>query len=163
MPPSDQTPKSEPLKIDSLQREVLAPQIQAFLDSTQDPGAREVYASLLDSVTAMEIAPELQPRLGAILEVALSSGRIRKLFGPGAELSLISLFQKTPRGKELAQSIRAVNAALAKLKDQPLEEATTSLRAPGAYALTLKTPQAQLVIRFDQSGVRIESVDVNLG
>ncbi len=153
----------EPLKLDTLQRDVLLPQIQAFLDAAQDASAREVYASLQDSVKAMEIAPELLPRLGAILEVALSSGRIRKLFGPGAELSMVSLFQKTPRGIEIAESIRAVNAALAKLKDQPLEQASAALRAPGAYALTLKTAGVQLTLRFEPAGVRVESVDVNLG
>lgn len=159
--PSPDKPR-EALKLDSLQRDVLVPQIQAFLDATQDPSAREVYTSLLESVRAMEVAPDLQPRLGAIVEVALSSGRIRKLFGPGAELSMVSLFQKTPRGIEIADSIRSVNAALAKLKDQPLEQATATLRAPGAYALTLKTAGVELILRFEPTGVRIESVDVNL-
>jgi hypothetical protein len=160
---AEETPSAAPLKLDTLQRDVLLPQVQAFLDATQDAQAREVYAHLRDAIAAMEIAPELQVRLGAILEVALGSGRVRRLFGPGAELSLASLFQKTPRGREIGESIRALNAALEKLKGQSLEDASATLRAPGAYALTLKTSGCQLVIRFEQAGVRVESMEVNLG
>jgi hypothetical protein len=157
------TVSGEPLKLDTLQRDVLLPQIEAFIDATQDPEAREVYSRLRAAVDAMEVAPELQARLGAIVEIALGSGRVRRLFGPGAELSLSSLFQKTPRGREIGESIRALNAALEKLKGQPLEDASATLRAPGAYALTLKTGGCQLVVRFEQSGVRVESMEVNLG
>ena len=165
MSPTDDAPRevSEPLKLDTLQRDVLLPQIDAFLEATQDPEALAVYSRLKESVQRMEVPSELHARLGAILEVALTSGRVRRLFGAGAELSLAALFQKTPRGSEIAQSIRALNAALEKIKGQSLEEASTALRAPGAYALTLKTSGWQLVIRFEQSGVRVESMEVNLG
>ncbi|MHB8380730.1 MAG: hypothetical protein ACYDC3_00110 [Candidatus Binataceae bacterium] len=156
-------PGGEPLALDTLQRDVLLPQIQAFIDATADPAAREVYLTLKAAVEAGEIAPvELQARLGAIVEVALQSGRIRRLFGPGAELSLNALFQKTPRGREIATSLRELNRALAKLKGDAVEELTAALRAPGAYALTLKTSGCQLTIRFEPSGVRLESAELAL-
>ncbi len=165
MTPGDDAPPSggEPLALDALQRDILLPQIQAFIDATTEPAAREVYVTLKAAVEAMEIAPaDLQARLGAIVEVALQSGRIRRLFGPGAELSLNALFQKTPRGREIATSLRELNRALAKLKGDTVEELTATLRAPGAYALTLKTTGCQLVIRFEPSGVRVESVELAL-
>ncbi len=34
------------ITLDTLQRDVLIPQIQAFLDATTDPQAREVYLTL---------------------------------------------------------------------------------------------------------------------
>jgi hypothetical protein len=153
----------EPIKLDSLQRDILVPQIDAFLSATADPAAREVYTTLKSAVEAGEIAPQLQARLGAIVEVALQSGRVRRLFGPGGELSLGSLFQKTPRGREIAASIRELNKALAQLKGQAVEEATAVQRGPGAYALTLRTTGCQVIIRFEQAGVRIESLEVGLG
>ncbi|MGH7865525.1 MAG: hypothetical protein ACREQB_11065 [Candidatus Binataceae bacterium] len=157
------TPRADaPVKLDDLQKSVLLPQIQAFIDATSDREARETYRALLAAVDAMEVAPDLQARLGAIVEIALASGRVRKLFGPAAEQSLTSLFQGTPRGREIAAAIAAVNAALHKLNGQALDSATVSLRAPGAYALTLKTAACQLVIRFEQSGIRMESVEVDL-
>ncbi len=151
------------LKLEALQRDLLIPQIQAFIDATSDAAARESYAALKAAVESMEVAQEHQGRLGAIVEVALQSGRIRRLFGPGAELSLNALFQKTPRGREIAESLREVNAALARLKGDTIEEVGAALRAPGAWALTVKTGGCQLVIRFERDGVRVESVEVALG
>jgi hypothetical protein len=109
------------------------------------------------------VPADLQLRLGAIVEVALTSGRVRRLFGPGAELSLNALFMKTPRGREVAQSLAELNKALATLKGQTVEQITSTQRSPGAYALTLKTSGCQIVIRFEQAGVRVESLDVDLG
>ncbi|MGH7779243.1 MAG: hypothetical protein ACREQR_05400 [Candidatus Binataceae bacterium] len=156
-------PGDGPLALDALQRDILLPQIQAFIDATADAAAREVYLTLKAAVEAMEVASaDLQARLGAIVEMAVQSGRIRRLFGPGAELSLNALFQKTPRGREIAGSLRELNRALAKLKGDTVEELTAALRAPGAYALTLKTSSCQLVIRFEPAGVRVESAEVAL-
>ena len=160
---SDDQPKAgESITLDTLQRDVLIPQIQAFLDATSDPQAREVYLALKTAIESLEIPSDLQPRLGAIVEVALTSGRIRRLFGPAAELSLNALFLKTPRGREVAISLAELNKALATLKGQTVEQITSSQRSPGAYSLTLKTNNCQLVIRFEQAGVRVESLEVDL-
>jgi hypothetical protein len=160
---SDDQPKAgESITLDTLQRDILIPQIQAFLDATNDPQAREVYQALKSAVESLEVPPDLQLRLGAIVEVALTSGRVRRLFGPAAELSLNALFTKTPRGREVAQSLAELNKALASLKGQTVEQITTTQRAPGAYSLTLKTSNCQVVIRFEQSGVRVESLEVDL-
>jgi hypothetical protein len=150
------------IALDTLQRDVLIPQIEAFLEATGDPGAREVYSALKSAVQAMTIPPALQPRLGAIVEVALTSGRIRKLFGPGAELALNSLFMKTPRGREVAASIAGLNQALGELRGQTVEHVTTTQRSPGAYSLTIKTSKCQIVVRFEPAGVRVESLEVDL-
>lgn len=153
----------ESITLDTLQRDVLIAQIQAFLDATSDPEAREVYLALKSAVESLEVPEELQLKLGAIVEVALTSGRVRRLFGPGAELSLGALFMQTPRGREAAQSLAELNKALATVKGQTVEQITATQRSPGAYALTLKTSGCQLVIRFEQAGVRVESLEVDLG
>src|SRR5271155_750912 len=103
---SDDQPKpGESITLDTLQHDILIPQIQAFLDATNDPQAREVYQALKAAIESLEVPADLQLRLGAIVEVALTSGRVRRLFGPGAELSLNALFLKTPRGREVASRI----------------------------------------------------------
>ena len=164
MAAGDDAPKlAEPVTLDTLQHDILVPQIQAFLDATTDPHAREVYLALKSAIGKLEVPAELQLRLGAIVEVALTSGRVRRLFGPGAELSLNSLFKKLPRGREVAQSLAELNKALATLKGQTVEQMSAAQRSPGAYALTLKTSGGQLVIRFEQAGVRVESLEVDLG
>ncbi len=163
MASGDQPKAGESITLDSLQRDILVPQIQAFLEATADPNAREVYLALKSAIESLEVPAELQLRLGAIVEVALTSGRVRRLFGPGAELSLNALFMKTPRGREVANSLAELNKALAALKGDTVENITATQRSPGAYALTLKTSGCQLVIRFEQSGVRVETLEVDLG
>jgi hypothetical protein len=160
---SDEKPKpGESITLDTLQRDILIPQIQAFLDATTDPQAREVYLTLKTAIESLEVPPDLQLRLGAIVEVALTSGRVRRLFGPAAELSLNALFTKTPRGREVAISLAELNKALATLKGQTVEQITSTQRSPGAYSLTLKTSNCQMVISFEQAGVRVESLEVDL-
>jgi len=159
---SDQTEPLEILKLDPLQRDLLIPQIQAFLDATSDAAARESYGALKAAVESMAVSSEHQARLGTIVEVALQSGRIRRLFGPGAELSLNALFQKTPRGREIARSLQELNTALANLKGDTVEEVSAAARGPGSWALTVKTSGCQLVIRFEREGVRVESLEVAL-
>jgi hypothetical protein len=78
-------------------------------------------------------------------------------------LSLRSLFQKTPRGREIAASIDAVNAAFKRLIGHPIESISAVARGPAAYALTIKTTEIQVVIRFEPSGLRIENVEVGTG
>lgn len=150
------------LKLDTLQRAVLLPQIEAFRDTARDRETRALYSELRDAVDRLEVAPELTEHLGAIIEVALSSGRIKKLFGPGAEVSLGSLFNRTPAGRRIADSIAALNTALKSLAGQTLEEAWASSRNSTAYALLLKTPECRIVIRFEPSGVRLESLELDL-
>jgi hypothetical protein len=149
----------EPIKLDRLQRDALAPQLDAFLDATPDSPSREAFAALRAAIDALVIPEELAARLSAITELALTSGRARAAHGPGAELALWSLFQKTPKGREIAASIDALNRALTQLQGQTLEHAGAATRGPGAYALTLKTSGCQLVIRFESAGIRVESVE----
>jgi hypothetical protein len=160
---SDENQPPDLLTLDALQRDLLIPQIQAFLDATSDAAARESYGALKAAVESMAVSAEHQARLGTIVEVALQSGRIRRLFGPGAELSLNALFQKTPRGREIARSLRELNAALSRLKGDTVEEVSAVARGPGSWALTVKTSGCQLVVRFERDGVRVESLEVALG
>jgi hypothetical protein len=149
----------ESIKLDRLQRDAIAPQIDAFLASTADASARDAYTALRNAVEELEVPDEMAARLGAITEMAITSGRARAAHGPGAELALWSLFQKTPKGQAIAASVAALNRALGELEGQPLEHANAVARGPGAYALTLKTAECQLTIRFEPGGIRVESAE----
>ena len=104
--------EGEGLRIDRLQRDILMPQLESFLAAAPDAEARAPYLAVRAALDEYEIPPELTERVGAIAEVLLTTGRVRHLYGPGAELSLWSLFQKTPRGRDIARSIESANAAL---------------------------------------------------
>jgi len=150
----------EPLRLDGLQRDILAPQLEAFLAAAPDPEARAPYLALREALHALMVPPELKAKLGAVAEVLLTSGRVRSLYGPGAELSLRSLFQKTPRGREIARSVDAVNAAFRRLTSQTIKGISAIARGPGAYALTITTSEVQLVVRFEPAGIRFETIEV---
>lgn len=151
---------NEPLKLDRLHRDILAPQLDAFIAAAPDAAARAPYEALRAALDMLEVPPELAARLGAIAELAITSGRVRSAYGPGAELALWALFQKTPRGRDIAASVAALNTALKPLEGQTIESLNAIARAPGAYALTIKTAQCELVIRFEPAGVRLESLEV---
>lgn len=156
----DATQDNEPLKLERLQRDLLAPQLDVFIAAAPDAVARAPYVALRAALDTLEVPAALTARLGAIAELAITSGRVREASGPGAELALWALFQKTPRGREMADSVAALNTAMQPLAGQAIEAVTAIARAPGAYALTIKTDQCQMVIRFEPAGVRIESLEV---
>jgi hypothetical protein len=156
----DAAKSDEPLKLDRLHRDILAPQLDVFIAAAPDATARAPYEALRAALDTLEIPSELAARLGAIAELAITSGRVREAYGPGAELALWALYQETPRGREIAESVAALNAAMKPLAGQAIEGVTAISRAPGAYALTIKTDQCQMVIRFEPAGVRIESLEV---
>jgi hypothetical protein len=97
-----------------------------------------------------------------MIEGSIISGNAKR-FGAGVQQSMVALFQKTIQGKAIADSIAAVNSALEKLRGHLIEQISTTLRAPGSYAMTLKTDQLQMVIVFGRAGLSIESLEVNLG
>jgi hypothetical protein len=153
----------EPLRLDWLQHDILVPQLESFLAAAPDAEARAPYLALRQALDALAVPQELAERLGAMAEVLLTSGRVRKLYGPGAELSLWSLFQKTPRGREVATSLEAANAAFKRLTGQAIDGISVIARGPAAYALTIKTAEVQLVVRFEPAGIRLENVEVGGG
>jgi hypothetical protein len=126
------------------------------------PEARAPYQRLQKSLEDnLVISSDLNPYLGMMIESSIITGNAKR-FGAGVQQSMVALFQKLPNGKAIADSISAINAALGKLKGHAIEQVSTTLRAPGSYALTLKTDQLQMVIIFDRTGLSIESLEVNL-
>jgi hypothetical protein len=127
------------------------------------PDARAQYEHLQKCLEdSLDIPPDLSPYLGMMIESSIITGNAKR-FGAGVQQSMVALFQKLPQGKAIADSVNAVNAALEKVKGHAIEQVSTTLRAPGSYAVTLKTDQLQMVIIFDRTGLSIESLEVNLG
>jgi len=77
---------------------------------------------------------------------------------PLAEPVLSGIFARTPRGRELAESAREVNAALRALKGQPLEVLHLTA-GPGRHTFTVQTDRVRLSLVLDDAGPRIESVE----
>ena len=148
------------IALDDVQQAALLPQLEAFIAAAADDGARQAYAALREALAVREVPASSTELLGKIVEVLLTSGRIRSLYGPGADLSLWSLFQKTPQGRTMLGSVDSLNQALKPLVGAQIESIAAAARGPAAYALTLRTDRLQMVLRFEAAGVRVESIEL---
>jgi hypothetical protein len=154
---------ADAIKLDSVQREALLGEIKNMLAAPLSPDARAPYERLKQCVEdSLEVPTDLSPYLSVMIESSIITGNAKR-FGAGVQQSMVALYQKTHQGKAITESIGAVNAALEKVKGHAIEQASITLRAPGSYALTLKTDQMMMVIIFDRGGLSIESLEVNLG
>lgn len=148
------------IMLDDVQQAALLPQVEAFIAAAADDNARQPYAALRAALTVGEVTESSAELLGKIVEVLLTSGRIRSVYGPGAELSLWSLFQKTPQGRVMLASVNSLNQALKPLAGVQIEAITAAARGPSTYALTLRTDRLQMVVRFEAAGVRVENIEL---
>ncbi|HZO82252.1 MAG TPA: hypothetical protein VFB33_11220 [Candidatus Binataceae bacterium] len=148
------------LALDTLERAVLAAPVAAFAEAAREPAARARWAELAAAIDALEVPAPLLEQFGALVEAALTSGRVRREHGPGAELSLRALYLKTPRGRAAAEAVEALNAALSEFAGRPLDAVSVAIRGPGAWALTLQSARARIVVRFAHDGVQAESVEL---
>lgn len=146
--------------IDETQREILLEELATLVVSIRNADARVSYEELAAAVDAGEVDESLIGRLEAFLEMALQTGRIRKIHGAEAEQALLRLFQKTPRGAAARRSTEAVNQALASLQGQILEGALFTVQGPGVYRLGIKTDHCSLTLEIDRHGVTVESLEV---
>lgn len=113
---------------------------------------RARYEQLAAAAASGIVADDLVPALESLLDLALTQR-------PLAQPVLSGVFERTPRGKELAAATREVNGALRSLKGQRLE--TMRLTAgPGRYSLTLETERVRLHLVLDQAGPRVETAEM---
>ena len=122
------------------------------------------YADLLDGLLAAlgsgsELDGDHADELDRVLTLALQSGRVRALYGPGGEQAALRAFRKLPTGAELGQSAAAVNDALASLAGRSIERLSLTAVGPGAFTLAVATDGPQLSIRLDRQGARVASVE----
>jgi hypothetical protein len=150
----------EVLTLESLQRDLLLLELDSFLAAVPDTAGREAYVALRDAVRALRVPHDLAERLAVVIELLLTSGKARRAYGPAADLSLWALFQKTPRGAAVSESLANLNSALKAFEGQTLEFVSVAARAPGAYTITLRSAVLQVVVRFDSAGARVEAIEV---
>ena len=150
------------LRLSATEQELLAAEVRAIARLHPDPATRERYARLAAEVESGQVGTERLEALATVLEVGLQSGRIRKVYGADGEMALGRIYQRTPRGAAAAADAVAVTEALRALQGQALDEVRVTALGPGAYSLLLDTRQCQVTIRFDRSGVRVDSVSLGV-
>jgi len=150
------------MEISPKEQTLLRQEIQAFLAGAKDIDTKGRYAELLRAVDAADI-PEGQVRLlEQMLETGLEGGRIRLSYGPDGEQVFIRVYQKTPKGKAVQNSIAEVNQALQVLQRHVIEEVAFAVRGPGGYRLVIDTDRCKVTVGVDREGLRVEGLDVGI-
>jgi hypothetical protein len=124
------------------------------------------YAELLDELLAtLDTGAAVEGRhsdeLDRLLTLALQSGRVRALYGPGGEQAALRAYRKLPSGSQLAETTSAVNEALVSLHGRRIDRLSVTAVGPGAFTLSVTTDDGpQLTVRLDRQGTRIASVEL---
>lgn len=158
----DERAEASALELDDLEVALIAPHVATMAAAAAGSSSGRNYEELAAAIADRRLRPEHQATVAALLELLINSGRLRNQHGPTAEAVARGLYRRTGPGKAAAASAAALGAALAKLKDQRIEDISVSLRGPGAFAISLATTDFLLVIRIDPAGCAIESLEVNL-
>ena len=140
--------------------EVARAEVEAVRAAVGESDYGDLLDALLDTLgEGSEVDGRHAEELDRVITLALQSGRVRALYGPGGEQAALRAFRKLPTGAELSQSAAAVNDALASLEGRSLERLSLTAVGPGSFTLAVATDGAQLSIRLDRQGARVTSVE----
>jgi len=140
--------------------EVALGEAQAVLALVQDEERRGRLADLVAAVQDGELGDDDAQSLEELIELGLSTGRIRSVYGPEGEQAALKTYRRLPGGRALADSAGEVTDALAALEGKTLERVQVQSTGPGSYLLTLGVDGLELSVRLDRAGARVHSVGV---
>lgn len=161
-PPEETAPNPDAVPIDPRARVLLLPEVEMLSRRMADPVLRQEYALLHEGLTTGAVEGAAVARLENLLEMGLQTGRFRREHGPEGVILLNRLYQKTPRGRAVAQAAADVNAALAKLAGDIVSSVSIRTTSPGAYELVIETEQREMTVALTIESVRLVSVQAGL-
>lgn len=140
--------------------EVALAEAQAVLAMVQDEERRGRLADLVAAVQEGELGDDEAQALEELIELGLTTGRIRGIYGPEGEQAALKTYRRLPRGRELTDSARDVTESLGALEGKLLERVSIQSAGPGAFVVSLGVEGLELSVRLDHAGARIHSVGV---
>lgn len=145
-------------KVKGEAQEVARAEAQAVLAMVVDEGRRLKLADVVAAIDEGEVDGTDADALAELLELGLSSGRVRAVYGPEGEQAALGLFRRLPLGKELSESARELNEALAALEGRTIEKVAVSVVGPGEYGVTVSTEDFEIALRLGKAGARVASI-----
>ena len=139
-------------------QEVARAEAQAVLAMVVDEGRRLKLADVVAAIDGGEVEGADADALAELLELGLSTGRVRAVYGPEGEQAALGLFRRLPLGKELAETTRELNEALSALEGRTIEKISVSVVGPGEYGVTVSTEDFEIALRLGKSGARVQSI-----
>jgi hypothetical protein len=138
--------------------EVARAETQAVLAMLQDESRRARLADVLAAVGDGHVEGDDAQALGELLELGLSTGRVRAVYGPAGEQAALALFRRLPQGRELSESTRDLNDALAALEGRELDSVSLHSVGPGEYGLSISAEGFEIGLRLGRNGARITTI-----
>jgi hypothetical protein len=149
---------SEAIRVSGDAAEVCRAEAQAVLAMVQDERRRGRLADVVAAVDGGEVEGADADALAELLELGLSTGRVRAIYGPEGEQAALALFRRLPLGKELTQSARDLNEALGALEGRTIERISVNAVGPGEYGVTISTQDYEVVLRLGRAGARLATI-----
>ncbi len=140
--------------------EIALGEAQAVLALVQDDERRGRLADLVAAVQDGELDDDDAQALEELIELGLSTGRIRSVYGPEGEQAALKTFRRLPGGRALSESAVEVSSALDALEGRTLESVKVQSTGPGAYVVSVAVEGLELSVKLDRAGARIHSVGV---
>jgi hypothetical protein len=140
--------------------EVALGEAQAVLAMVQDEERRGRLADLVAAVQEGELGDDEAQALEELIELGLSTGRIRSVYGPEGEQAALKTFRRLPGGRALSESAQEVSSALDALEGRVLESVKVQSAGPGTYVVSVAVEGLELSVKLDRAGARIHSVGV---
>jgi hypothetical protein len=140
--------------------EVALGEAQAVLAMVHDGERRGRLADLVAAVQDGELGDDEAQALEELIELGLSTGRIRSVYGPEGEQAALKTYRRLPGGRERADAAREVTEALAALEGRTIEHVSVQSTGPGSFVVSLAVDGRELSVRLDRAGARIHSVGV---
>jgi hypothetical protein len=138
--------------------EVARAEAQAVLAMVVDENRRLKLADLVAAIDEGEVDGTDADALAELLELGLSTGRVRQVYGPEGEQAALTLFRRLPLGKELAETTRELNEALSALEGRTISGISVSAVGPGEYGVTISTEDFEIALRLGKAGARVSSI-----
>jgi hypothetical protein len=145
-------------KVTGEAREVARAEAQAVLAMVVDEARRARLADVVAAVDEGAVEGAEADALAELLELGLSTGRVRALYGPGGEQAALGLFRRLPLGKEIAETTRELNEALAALEGRTIERISVGSVGPGEYGVSISTEDFEIALRLGKAGARVASI-----
>jgi hypothetical protein len=140
--------------------EVALGEAQAVLAFVHDEERRGRLGDLVAAVQEGELGDDEAQALEELIELGLTTGRIRSVYGPEGEQAALKTYRRLPGGRELADRAREVTAALEALDGKTLERVSVQSAGPGAFVVSIAVEGLELSVKLDRAGARIHSVGV---
>jgi hypothetical protein len=143
------------------ERELLRLELRTLLPALSGPRREryEALARVIDSDSA-SVPVEVLPALESVLELALQTGRARRLYRAEGERILTNVLRRTPQGRELSAQLDRVNEALRVVTGETLDAVRVRMRTLGHFTVTIQSKATTITLAVRPDGVQVESVAV---